>query len=232
MCASRNGGDPRRVLILDFDGVVVDTEWVHFESWNAAFAEILDVQLPGDYTQIVGLTLDELHRMWTASGVISAATLDSRMKERLLARKTELFFEIGADRLTPIPGIGDLVHRAQALGWYAAIASRGRRMRLLRTLELAHVPAVFELVLGSADIVDAATDRKVHARAAEMLGADPADCMVIEDSAAGIADACASGIGWVVGLTTSAGRAELYGSGADQVVESLDDVDIPPPARK
>lgn len=232
MPSSRNGGDPRRVLILDFDGVVVDTERVHFESWNAAFDEILGVRVEGDYTQVVGLTLDELVDLWTASSAIPAATLDSSMTRRLLARKTELFFELGAGRLAPIPGIAELVHRAQARGWYAAIASRARRMRLLKTLEMAAIPAVFELVLGSADIVDAVGDRKVHARAAKMLGAGPADCMVIEDSVSGVADACASGIGWVIGITTSIGRAELHESGADQVVDSLDAVDIPPPIRK
>ena len=32
--------DPRRMLILDFDGVIVNTERVHFDSWNAAFEEM------------------------------------------------------------------------------------------------------------------------------------------------------------------------------------------------
>ena len=113
----------RRVLIFDFDGVVVDTEPVHFDSWNGAFDEILGVRIDGDYTQVVGLTLEELFAMWTASGAIAGATLDAGMRERLLARKTELFFELGAGRLAPIPGVAELVQKAQNLGWYTAIAS-------------------------------------------------------------------------------------------------------------
>lgn len=232
MPADDNGGMPRRVLIFDFDGVVVDTECVHFESWNAALHETLGVRLNGDYTQIVGRTLDELYETWTSSGIIPVEALDEPMKQRLLARKTDLFFEIGVERLTPVAGVAELVQRAQAQGWYTAIASRGRRLRLLRTLQIARLPAVFELVLGSDVIVNPTSDRKVHSRAARMFDADPADCVVIEDSAAGVADACASGIGWVIGLTTSASPEELYRWGADQVVSSLDQVMLPPPAKQ
>ena len=228
---NENGASPRRVLILDFDGVVVDTERVHFESWKGALNEILGANLGGDYRQIVGLTLDELYEMWIADGSIRPESLDAAAKSRLLARKTELFFEIGAKELAPVAGVADLVQRAQQLGWYAAIASRGRRLRLLKTLEMMQIPAVFELVLCSDDIVDPTTDRKIHSRAAHALGARAQDCLVVEDSAAGIADATASGAGWVVGLTTSAPAVELYEAGADDVVDSLLDVVLPPPTR-
>ena len=109
---------------------------------------------------------------------------------------------------------------------------RARRLRLLKTLELAAIPAVFELVLGSVDIVDTVTDRKIHARAAWKLGAVPSNCMVIEDSAAGVADACASGIGWVAGITTYVDGTDLLEAGADQVVDSLQEIEIPPPIRQ
>lgn len=232
MSPNHNGGAPRRVLILDFDGVVVDTERVHFESWSAALYELFGVRLSGDYRQIVGLTLDQLYGAWTASGLIVADWLDEATRLHLLALKTDYFFEIGATELHPTPGVTELVRKAQSLGWYAAIASRGRRIRILRTLEMVRLPAVFELVLSSDDIVDPATDRKVHSRAAEMLGAYPADCVVVEDSEAGVSDARDSGIGWVIGLTTSAEPDDLYAAGADDVVNALDDVQLPPPVRQ
>lgn len=219
------------MLILDFDGVVVDTERVHFESWNAALDEIFGVRLAGDHRQIVGLTLDQLYDDWTVSGLIQAEWLDDATRRRLLARKTDYFFEIGSTQLHAAPGVADLVRRAQSIGWYAAIASRGRRNRLLRTLELVRLPVIFELVLSSDDIVDPATDRKVHSRAAEMLGADPAECVVVEDSEAGVSDARNAGIGWVIGITSSVNAADLFDAGADEVVDTLQDVHLPPPVR-
>jgi sugar-phosphatase len=215
---------PRRVLILDFDGVVVNTEEVHFESWREAFRQQLGVRLPGDYTQVVGLTLDELFEMWRP---LAPVPLTADLRQRLLAAKTDLFFTVGKGRFKPIPGVADLVRDAQRQGWYAAIASRGRRMRLLRTLELARVPAVFELILALEDAVDPTTDRKVHARAAWALGAEPAACVVVEDSLSGIADALDSGIGRVIGLTTSFDAAALRQAGAHEVISRLDEVRLP-----
>ncbi len=217
-------GETRRVLILDFDGVVVHTEEVHFESWRAAYRQVLGVDLPGDYEQIVGLTLDELFALWEP---FVGTPLAAEEQQRLLAAKTDHFFSLGAGRFAPMPGIGELVQGAQQQGWYAAIASRGRRLRLLKTLELAQAPAIFELILCLEDLVDLRSDRKVHARAAYALGADPAACVVVEDSPAGIADALACGIGWVIGLTSSFRADALRQAGAHQVVERLLDVRLP-----
>jgi len=127
----------RRALILDFDGVLVDTEPVHFESWNQAFGELLGIRrLEGDYRQLVGLRLDEIFQLWTAGNGEIAVELHAEVKSKLLARKTELFFSIGATCLSPMPGSIDLLRRAHAHGWYTMVASRGKRLRLHRTLDL------------------------------------------------------------------------------------------------
>lgn len=215
---------PRRVLIFDFDGVVVHTEHVHFESWKAALRDHFGADIEGTYDQVVGLTLDELMRMWVAAGEVPDSAMEPDVMEQLLALKTEHFFRIGEDSLRPIDGIAELVVKAQAQGWYTAIASRGRRLRLLRTLQLVRIPAVFELVLSAEDVVDITTDRKVHSRVSHMLGAAPLDCMVIEDSVGGIDDALNSGIGRVIGLTTSIDAAKLIQAGAHLVVDSLHDI--------
>ncbi len=229
MSAFWHDADPRHVLIFDFDGVVVHTEKVHFESWNATFEEEYGVRLEGDYTQVVGLTLDELMQMWTASGALPASVLQPEVQERLLARKTDHFFEIAETIMEPVAGVADLVHKAQNLGWYAAIASRGHRRRLLKTLEMSQIPAVFELVMTADHIVDPETDRKVHSLAAEALGAYAADCIVIEDSVGGIVDASNSAIGWIIGLTSSVDANELLAAGADETVDSLSEVEVRPP---
>jgi beta-phosphoglucomutase-like phosphatase (HAD superfamily) len=214
---------PRRALILDCDGVLVDTEPVHFECWNQAFHELLGLRVPGDHTQLVGLTLDEIYRLWAGS---EALTDDARA--RVLARKTELFYTVGQGRLVPIPGSLELIQRARSLGWYVALVSRAYRLRLHRTLEMAGMPAAFDAVLGYEDAVDPTTDRKNHARAAVMFGIEPANSLVVEDSVSGVRDALACGIGRVIGLTTSLSAAALWEAGAHEVVSHLDAIHIGP----
>lgn len=217
--------EPRRALILDFDGVLVDSESLHQESWRQAFAQVLgtpDGRAPADE---VGLSLDEIFVRWSAALDVE---LTAPQKEALLARKTEIFYSLGIDRLRPMPGSVPLIRRAHALGWYVAIVSRARRLRLHGTLEMMQIPALFDLVLGCEDGVDPLTDRKDHARAAHIFQIDPARCVVIEDSASGVIDARAAGIGQVIGLTTSLHAEVLRAAGAHLVVDHLDAVELTP----
>lgn len=212
----------RRMLILDFDGVIVDSEPVNFECWNRAFDELLGIRLEDDPQALVGLGLEGIYRLWSCTR--DGLELSEAQKEHLLKRKNEWYFTLGRGRLLPIAGSVELIRRAHDAGWYVAIASRSRRDRLLRTLDLMRLPAVFDVILGAEDVVDPVSDRKRHARAAQMFGIDPGGCMVLEDSASGVGDACASGIGHVVGLTSSLKRAVLLDAGAHQVIDHPDEV--------
>ncbi len=226
MTTENQSPDHRRALILDFDGVVVDTERVHFAGWRAAFADLLDIDIGSDHMQIVGLGLEQLFDLWIDRGHLSPDDVTPEFQERLLERKTAFFFELGETLLVPMPGVVDLVRTAQVQGWYVAVASRARRLRLLRTLEVAGVSSTFDLLMGSEDVVDPVSDRKTHDRAAKVFGIDPARCVVIEDSASGVADACAAGIGRVIGLTTSFDAQALRAAGAHEVVDALSQVDL------
>jgi beta-phosphoglucomutase-like phosphatase (HAD superfamily) len=99
-------------------------------------------------------------------------------------------------------------------------------MRLHRTLDIIHMPALFDVILGSEDAVDPVTDRKDHARAARIFNIDPSACVVIEDSVSGIRDALACGIGTVIGLTSSLDAQVLAQAGAHQIVTHLDEVPL------
>lgn len=206
----------RKMLILDFDGVVVDTEPVNYDAWQMMFAREMGLRREGTHHALVGLTLDEIFRLWLPE------LPDHDTMERLLAIKNEHYFALAAERLMPMAGINALMHRALDAGWYMAIASRSRRVRLLRTLELLRLPAIFDAVLGAEEIINPATDRKDHARAAQMFGIDPAHCVVIEDSTQGIRDALGCGIGTVIGMASSLAPEHLRAAGAHQVVSTLD----------
>jgi HAD superfamily hydrolase (TIGR01509 family) len=218
--------EPRRALILDFDGVLVDTEPLHFESWNQAFAELFGIRLEGGHQVLVGLTLEEIYQLWWQAGKTPASALTVEMKDRLLRRKTELFFALGKGRLLPMPGGVELLERARSQGWYTAIVSRSLRLRLHRTLDLLRLPTHFDVILGSEDAVNPRTNRKDHARAASIFGINPAVCVVVEDSPSGVADARTAGIGRVIGLTTSLNAAVLQAAGAHEVVDHLDTVQL------
>jgi len=217
----------RHMLIFDFDGVLADTEPLHFAAWNQAFQERLGLRLADDHRVLVGLKLHEMYQLWLNAAPDRSITLTEAVKQQLLERKTELFFAQVAARLTPMPGSVALLRQAHALGWYTAIASRSARLRMLHTLDMINMPALFDLVLGAEEVVDPVSRRKIHARAAHLFGIDPAQSVVIEDSASGVSDARDSGIGYVIGLTTSLTRDTLLEAGAHQVVDHLTEIALP-----
>ncbi len=214
---------PRRCLILDFDGVLVDTEPLHFESWQRAFEQLMGIRIDGNHHLLVGLSLEQIYQLWAGN---SLHLLTGDLRQQLLALKTETFLALAAEQLEPMPGSIALLRRAQAAGWYTAVVSRSLRMRLHRTLDIIHMPALFDLILGSEDAVDNLTDRKDHARAAHIFNIDPLACVVIEDSVSGIKDALACGIGRVIGFTSSLNANTLEQAGAHEVVSYLDDVQL------
>ncbi|NET09074.1 MAG: HAD family phosphatase [Symploca sp. SIO2B6] len=222
----KQNSSQRRMLIFDFDGVVVDTERVHFDSWNAAFEQMYGVTMSGDHTQIVGLSLDQLFVMWQQQGLLPPSKLTNQDKFNFLECKTAHFYRIGATKLAAMAGLSELVQQVRAQGWYVAIASRSRRLRLLKTLELVGITIPFDIILGTEDVVNSSSDRKEHHRAAHIFGIESNHCIVIEDSPSGVADAIASGIGHVIGITTSFNRQSLLDAGAHVVVNALEQVVI------
>jgi beta-phosphoglucomutase-like phosphatase (HAD superfamily) len=208
------------MLILDFDGVLADTERIHFAAWRQTFEQLLGLRIEGDHRQLVGLSLDQILALWSPN-------LTEEQKRTLLAHKTELFFQIGAGKLTPLPGSVDLIRQSRSSGWYVGVASRAKRLRLHRTLEVMQMPASFDVVLGEEDCVNPMTDRKEHARAAAKFGIDPAGCVVIEDSVTGVRDAVACGIGRVIGLTSMLQADLLRAAGAHEIVASLTEIVLP-----
>ncbi len=215
--------NPRRCLILDFDGVLVDTEPLHFEAWQTAFDSLMGIRIEGTYHQFVGLSLEQIYHLWAGDKM---DRLTSDMRQNLLTLKIETFLALAANQLQPMPGSIDLLRRAQAAGWYTALVTRSLRMRLHRTLNIIHMPALFDVILGSEDSVDPLTDRKDHARAARIFNIDPLNCIVIEDSVSGIKDAITSSIGTVIGLTSSLSSEVLRQAGAHQIVARLDEVQL------
>ena len=208
----------RKMLILDFDGVIVDTEPVNYAAWQVMFEREMGLRHEGTHHVLVGLTLDEIFRLWLPE-LPDRDTMDACWRSR------PAHFRWPPNVSRPC-GDRRLLHRALDAGWYTSIASRSRRVRLLRTLELLRLPAIFDAVLGAEEIVNPATDRKEHARAARMFGIDPAGCIVIEDSTQGIRDALAGGVGTVIGFASSLTPESLKEAGAHQVVSSLGDVSL------
>ncbi len=174
------------LVILDCDGVVVDSEPVAI----AALAEFL---------QGIGLPVAEdyvyrqfLGRSWATVTALLARDYQIRLSNEEVEAYKELLFERIRAGVAPMPGI---VEAIAALDRPVCIASSSTPERLAVSLGKAGLSERFEGLVYSASLVKngkPAPDLFLHAAAA--MGYAPADCLVVEDSPAGIAAGIAAGM--------------------------------------
>lgn len=182
-----------RALILDFDGVVVDSERVLAE----CFVEVIE-QLGGrvaidDFGHLFG-TVDADHEwerllpQWCGGGVTLADV------EAIL---TPIFRERSAD-LPVLPGVRELIDEAHGKGWRVGLGTGQGRERLMPKLERLRLVESFDAVVTRDDVTRGKPAPDTFLLVAERLGVHPSACLVVEDSMHGCQAAIAAGMDVVV----------------------------------
>jgi sugar-phosphatase len=191
---------PCRGLLFDSDGVLVDsdasvelswTRWAH--RWDLDADEVMAV----------------VHGRRSADTV--ARLIDHADRARAQAEIDRYEVE-DATGVTACPGARELLLSLPHERW--AVVTSGRRDLLAARLVVAELPTPGVLVTAD-DIAVGKPDPAGYLRAAEGLGLSPANCVVFEDSPAGVAAGLAAGA-VVVGVSERA-----LDTGASVVVRDL-----------
>jgi sugar-phosphatase len=191
-----------RAILFDLDGVLVDSMPAVRAAWTDwAGRRGLPVET---VLASLHLTAEELVRKF-APGLDPAGEAHN-----VALRQASLDVRIAA-----LEGSRELVGRLPRDSW--AVITSGRRRLALRHLELGQLP-IPEVLVTAEDTPRGKPDPAGYLLAAERLGLLPVDCLVIEDSPAGVLagrNACMA----VVAVTTSHAAGDL--SDADAIVSSL-----------
>ncbi|MEQ8651345.1 MAG: HAD family phosphatase [Kiloniellales bacterium] len=207
------------LVIFDCDGVLVDSEPVS----GVVLQRILKAR--GE-----DLTIEEIDRRYRGWRLEEVATdFFARRGEPL---DPSLATEIRDTTMTAlgegieaIDGVGDLLRQLIAAGIDCCVASSGSIEKMHLTLgQTGLLPLLQSALYTAQDVPNGKPAPDVFLHAAKGMGRDPAETVVIEDSAAGARGARAAGMR-VIGY--SAGRPEdeaaLHAVGAD-VVARMDEV--------
>jgi beta-phosphoglucomutase-like phosphatase (HAD superfamily) len=208
-----------RAVVFDFDGVIVDSEPLHFQALRKSL-------LPEGIT----LSRDEYYERYLAfddRGAIRrvledhGGAADADQVERIASRKVSGFADV-LGNVTFFPGVRELV-RVLAAEMPLGIASGARHAEIDEILTAGGLRAPFSVIVGADDVSRTKPDPAPYLAAAQLLGAfapglTPGECLAFEDSVPGIASAVAAGMR-VVGVAHSYPPAAL--NTAHYVVESL-----------
>ena len=186
-------GTPKKLkgFIFDFDGVVVDTEKYHYLSWVAAashvgydlsWQEYLPLKSTGN-TEITQYLCDH-------SGKEVSEELFQKMRDTKLVEFDRLVADLSEKDV--LPGIRDFLTWLNQQNVRTAVASSSNTSSgLAKRFDLSkHFQAIIDgnMKLPRKPAPD------TFLLAAKMLGVDPADCIVFEDSLAGIGAAVNAGM--------------------------------------
>ena len=219
---SKKGTRMIRAILFDFNGVIADDETAHVECFCRALREF-GVTLSKEEYYGTYLGMDER----TCTALLLTAR-DAELVQRIQDRKAELFrLHPAAQKPELFPGVIEFVQAARPL-YRLAIASGGRREQIDRALRGTAIEEAVELIVSAEDCPVGKPDPAIYLLTLQRLNDSvrPAlradECLVIEDSKAGIRAARAAGM-TVLALATTYPAGELRE--ADRVLPSLVAVD-------
>ena len=186
----------KRALILDMDGVVIDSNRWHRKAW-------------ADYNRRHGIATDEAmqQRMYgkrnddIVRDFFGPQLTDAEVVAHGAA-KERLYREMIRPRLNEalVPGVREFLerHRGEPVG----LATNAEPENVEFLIEEARLRPYFRVLVDGHQVPNPKPYPDIYLRAAELLGVPPRDCVVFEDSLPGIEAARAAGMA-VVGVTTT-----------------------------
>ena len=179
---------PIRAVVLDFDGLILDTETPIFEAWRAAYRR---------RGHDLGID-DWQHSLGTHGGFDPVAHL-GRLLGRSVSRE-ELLLEVEPSNraacaaLSLLPGVRELLLDARSAGLGTAVASSSTHVWVEGWLGRHDILSLFDVVCGREDVAQVKPAPDLFLLAASRLGVPPSACVVFEDSPNGMRAARAAGM--------------------------------------
>ncbi len=217
-----------RAVIFDFNGVLVDDEFLHFELFREVLAEV-GVDLTERQYHQKYLGFDDrrcFEEVLTDNGRASAPSF----LDDLIARKAERYIPRAAEGLRYFPGAISAVH-ALAVRFPLAINSGALRPEIEFSLQRMGLRERIVAVVSAEDATNGKPDPEGYLLALDALRSavgddlEAAHCLVFEDSLAGIMSAKGAGM-WAVGVSNTYGEEALRNAGADAVLRGLESLDV------
>lgn len=203
-----------KAVIFDLDGVLVTTDELHFEAWKA-LADKLGIN---DFTKADNVRQRGVSRMASLEVVLEKTdrAFSEEEKLALAEEKNEIYVRSlsALSETDVLSGANEFIDYLKSKGIKAAVGSASKNTPLI--LEKTKLAGKFDAVSCGLDTTKSKPDPEVFLIAAKKLGVAPCDCVVVEDSDAGIEAAKTGGM-----YAIAVGAAE-YNPKADVAIKDLE----------
>ena len=176
-------------VIFDLDGTLVDSEPNYYEAGRQTLAEhgVPDFTWT-DHERYVGISTQETVTRWKSLYGLRASVPE------LLADKNRRYLELARTATRAYPEMRKFVELLAGEGVPMAVASGSSPQAIDAILAGTGLDAYLRTAVSADEVAHGKPAPDVFLEAARRLGADPADCVVLEDAAPGAAAAHAAGM--------------------------------------
>jgi len=211
-------------VVLDFDGLILDTETSAFVTMQAAFADHgVELTLEA-FSALLGRADNRPWVEWLEEEVGSPVE-----REAVHARRLAAHHALVAEQQV-LPGVVEVLDQADDLGIPALVASSSPRYWIDQHLERLGLLDRFAGLFTREDVERAKPWPDLYLAAVGSVGVEPARAIAFEDSYNGSLAATAAGIFCVAVPSEITGHQDF--THCDLVVASLADVDLRALARR
>ena len=207
-------------IIFDLDGVICSTDHYHYLAWKALadrlgayFDETINNRLRGvSRMAILEIVLERYDGTLTEEEKLAAAEEKNNTYRELLKQMSP------ADLSNEVKTTLDAL---RAKGLLLGIGSSSKNTKFI--LSRIGLGDYFDKISDGTNITRSKPDPEVFLKAAEYLGLEPKDCLVVEDAVAGVQAAHAAGMdAAAVGDAAGSGLAEYSLKNFSELLDCVD----------
>ncbi len=204
-----------KCAIFDLDGVLVDTAKYHYLAWKELAARLGFFFKESDNERLKGVSrMTSLEILLEVGGITATKEEKLALSKEKNDRYVEMLSMLNKSAL--LEGAEEYLKKLKSEGVLIALGSASKNAPMI--LEKLEITKYFDAIIDGNCVSKAKPDPEVFLKGAEALGVEPKDCIVFEDSQAGIEAAKNAGCG-VIAVDKG---GVLYG--ADKYIKCLGDL--------
>jgi beta-phosphoglucomutase len=217
-----------RAVIFDFDGVIADSEFLHYKALNKVF-KLHGVHVPKDIHWEKYLGYTDIENIQAVSDDYNM-NLTAEQVQEVARQKAAFFKDLVREETAILDGVENLIELLRRHHIHRAVCSGAIRDDIEQMLAGSDLMDAFEVIITAEDVQKGKPDPQGYLLALKNLNKDrkdpikPGDCVVIEDSHWGLAAAASAGMHRVA--VTNTYPAEQLRDKAEMIIARLDELTL------
>ena len=171
-------------VLFDMDGVIFDTESIYLDIWTKVFQSYGYIMTKDVYISVMGRGRKNVIKTF-----VDLYGQDLPIIQMYKDKDEELMQVIDKGQVPMKVGVKEILTFLKENGYKVALATSAKRERAIKQLKMANIKELFDCIVCGDEVINAKPNPEIFLKAAEELSVKPENCIVIEDSPAGIESA-------------------------------------------